>query len=101
MYLNDAMYRPHWQGLLLLLEGGQSSELLGGNRTHLFISFTGLLAAAVCADRFERVVVIEADEGADNDFPAAATKRKIDAYGNSSYVSRRPRVAQTFEVHGK
>ncbi|KIM27239.1 hypothetical protein M408DRAFT_330146 [Serendipita vermifera MAFF 305830] len=61
-------------------------------------SITGLLAARVCADHFERVVILEADEGADTEFPAAAESKR-DAHGNLNYVSRRARVAQTFEIH--
>lgn len=66
--------------------------------TDMSISITGLLAARVCADHFERVMIIEADEGADTSFPAAVESKK-DVYGNSNYVSRRPRVAQSFEIH--
>ena len=75
--------------------GGTLSVILTDGRS---ISITGLLAARICADRFERVVIIEADEGADAYFPATADSRK-DIHGNLSYVSRRPRVAQTFGVH--
>lgn len=60
-------------------------------------SMTGLLAARVCADHFEKVVIIEADDGADTSFPASSDK--IDAHGNKTFVTRRPRVPQMFEVH--
>lgn len=59
---------------------------------------TGLITARICADHFERVVIIEADEGADTNFPAANEGKK-DAHGNMNFVTRRPRVAQSFEVH--
>jgi hypothetical protein len=58
----------------------------------------GLIAARICADHFERVVIIEADEGADTEFPATA-ETKRDAHGNKKFVTRRSRVAQTFGVH--
>lgn len=58
---------------------------------------TGLITARVCADHFEHVVIIEADEGADTAFPA--TSKRQDIHGNTTLVSRRPRVAQTFELH--
>jgi hypothetical protein len=58
---------------------------------------TGLITARVCADHFENVVIIEADEGADITFPS--TSKRKDIHGNTTLVSRRPRVAQTFELH--
>ncbi|PVF92500.1 hypothetical protein CPB86DRAFT_841373 [Serendipita vermifera] len=60
-------------------------------------SISGLLTARVCADQFERVVIIEPDEGADTEYPASSSR--VDSYGNKSYIPRRTRVAQTFEQH--
>lgn len=58
---------------------------------------TGLITARICADHFDHVVIIEADEGADTQYPAASKRR--DAHGNMTFVSRRPRVAQSFGLH--
>ncbi|KIM27238.1 hypothetical protein M408DRAFT_330145 [Serendipita vermifera MAFF 305830] len=81
-----------------VLERRSSRTKLAGTAVIVGGSITGLLAASVCADHFEHVVILEADEGADTEFPAAK-ENKIDPYGNSNYVSRRPRVAQTFAIH--
>lgn len=62
-------------------------------------SITGLIAARVCADYFQHVVIIEPDEGANTEFPA--TESRKDAHGNTSYVSKRSRVMQSFSLHRK
>lgn len=67
-------------------------------------SISGLLAAAVCADHFEYVTIVEPDASANDERGVTLpkdTKTREGVYGAPVPINPRPRVGQWFNPHGE
>jgi len=63
-----------------------------------FSSLAGLFAALACAQNFEEVLIVEADEYANTEDSKAGTRRLPN--GLQTHYSKRSRIMQQFALHG-